>query len=63
MDRAFGCVGLFSHHRATASLYIDWQQQEFGIAAALSQDPLMMEGLLEIVEHKKGRAPRVRIVE
>jgi DNA polymerase-1 len=23
--------------------YIDWQQQEFGIAAALSRDPLMME--------------------
>jgi DNA polymerase I len=23
--------------------YIDWQQQEFGIAAGLSQDPLMME--------------------
>ena len=23
--------------------YIDWQQQEFGIAAALSGDPLMME--------------------
>jgi DNA polymerase I len=23
--------------------YIDWSQQEFGIAAALSQDPLMME--------------------
>jgi len=23
--------------------YIDWQQQEFGIAAALSHDPLMME--------------------
>src|SRR5438309_989200 len=23
--------------------YIDWQQQEFGIAAALSRDPLMLE--------------------
>jgi len=23
--------------------YIDWQQQEFGIAAALSGDPLMMD--------------------
>jgi DNA polymerase I-like protein with 3'-5' exonuclease and polymerase domains len=23
--------------------YIDWEQQEFGIAAALSQDPLMLE--------------------
>src|SRR6202012_714541 len=23
--------------------YIDWQQQEFGIAAALSGDPLMLE--------------------
>src|SRR4029078_4664047 len=23
--------------------YIDWQQQEFGIAAALSRDPRMME--------------------
>src|SRR2546430_17493578 len=23
--------------------YIDWQQQEFGIAAALSGDPLMMQ--------------------
>jgi DNA polymerase I len=26
-----------------AIAYIDWAQQEFGIAAALSRDPLMMD--------------------
>jgi len=27
----------------TALAYIDWEQQEFGIGAALSEDPMMLE--------------------
>src|SRR4029077_18805755 len=35
--------GLIQPPPGAGIAYIDWQQQEFGIAAALSGDPLMME--------------------
>src|SRR5262249_32463228 len=35
--------GLIKPCEGTAVVYIDWEQQEFGIAAALSCDPLMMD--------------------
>jgi DNA polymerase I len=35
--------GLIQPPRGYGVAYIDWSQQEFGIAAALSQDPLMMD--------------------
>jgi hypothetical protein len=35
--------GLIKPPPGYGTAYIDWQQQEFGIAAALSGDPLMME--------------------
>jgi DNA polymerase family A len=43
----FGCArwlrGLIKPPPGHAIAYIDWKQQEFGIAAALSEDPAMME--------------------
>ena len=35
--------GLIQPPTGSGVAYIDWAQQEFGIAAALSGDPLMME--------------------
>ena len=35
--------GLIKPKHGQGLAYIDWSQQEFGIAAALSKDPLMME--------------------
>lgn len=48
--------------------YIDWSQQEFGIAAALSKDPLMMEAYLSdlivasIVKGLSKRDCRIEII-
>jgi DNA polymerase I len=38
--------GLIKPEPGTGVSYIDWSQQEFGIAAALSKDPKMMEAYL-----------------
>ena len=38
--------GLIKPREGYGIAYIDWSQQEFGIAAALSNDPLMMEAYL-----------------
>ena len=38
--------GLIKPEKGSAIAYIDWSQQEFGIAAALSKDPNMMEAYL-----------------
>jgi DNA polymerase-1 len=35
--------GLIQPKPGTAVAYVDWGQQEFGIAAALSEDPMMLE--------------------
>src|SRR5262249_35068471 len=37
-----GLGGLIRPGPGRAVAYVDWEQQEFGIAAALSQDPAMM---------------------
>ena len=41
--RACGFVGLIQPPPGHGLAYIDWAQQEFGIAAALSGDPLMLD--------------------
>ena len=38
--------GLIKPHHGHGIAYIDWSQQEFGIAAALSGDPLMKDAYL-----------------
>jgi DNA polymerase-1 len=47
--------------------YIDWQQQEFGIAAALSGDPLMLAAYRSgdpylKVARQSGRFPKVTLL-
>ena len=43
---AFGCAARSSRTRDTPSAYIDWCQQEFGIAAILSGDEAMIAAYL-----------------
>jgi hypothetical protein len=41
--RAYGCAGLIKPPVGRGLAYVDWSQQELGIAAALSADQVMMD--------------------